>query len=598
MAIEAGDIQWNIGADLKGFKAGMAEASKSAKSMGAKFAKHSKAIGAGMTVAGGVITASLGKAVSSFAKTGDQVQKMALKTGVSTEALSELGFAAEQSGTNIETLGKGFKAQADFLEDAKDGLSTATDAMDKLGLSLSDLQGKSPEEVFSILGGAIGDIEDPLQKAALANDVFKRSGVELLPMFASGKAGIQALREEAQRLGVSLSQDQANSAAKFTDTMNSLKHSMSGVAIQIGGALVPVLNSLIERLTPVISRITSWMQANPGLTGSIAMITGAVGGLMITLGPLIIALPGLVTAFGLLKGAALLLTPSVGSLAVAINGLLLPITATLAVLGFTVVTVGMVIDQMSRLRGEQEAARQSEMATSDTLERLIQQYERNGIAIDRTALANKSLDEQIAEVNRQQIAAEMSAGTYGKQIDSTGKSIDDSATKTATHTQATQEGTRAQFGMKHSSAQVKSILERMAKSIKGRTDDYWDLADAATAAANATASVGGGGGKGINVPGRATGGVVNEPFTLVGERGPEIAAFPKGTRIMTNAQTRQAVSEGVSGGTSAGNTSSLSMGDMVINVTAGSGSSPQAISTQIKNDIYRDMAGIWNRIRG
>jgi len=521
MAINAGDIQWNIGADLKGFKSGMAEASKSAKSMGAKFAKHSKAIGAGMTVAGGVITASLGKAVASFAKTGDQVQKMAIRTGVSTEALSELGFAAEQSGTNIEALGKGFKAQADFLEDAKDGLSTATDAMDKLGLSLSDLQGKSPEDVFMILGDAIGGIEDPMQRAALANDVFRRSGVELLPMFASGKAGIKALREEAQRLGISLSQDQANSAAKFTDTMNSLKNSMSGVAIQIGGALVPVLNSLVERLTPVISRITSWMQANPTLTGSIVMITGAVGGLMLALGPLIIALPGLVTAFGLLKGAAMLLTPAVGSLAVAVNGLILPITATLAVLGFTVTTIAMVIDQMSRLRGEQEAARQSEVATSETLERLIQNYERSGIAIDRAALANMSLDEQIAEVDRQQIAAKESAGTYGNQLGETTKSTDATTTSTGLLTSATGDATGAQMSMKHSSKEVKSILERMAKSLKGRIGDYWDLADAATAAANATASVGGGGGQGVNVPGRATGGVVNEPFTLVGERGPE-----------------------------------------------------------------------------
>ena len=35
-------------------------------------------------------------AVKSFAETGDEIDKMAKRTGFSTEALSELGFAAEQ----------------------------------------------------------------------------------------------------------------------------------------------------------------------------------------------------------------------------------------------------------------------------------------------------------------------------------------------------------------------------------------------------------------------------------------------------------------------------------------------------------------------
>ena len=39
--------------------------------------------------------------------------------------------------------------------------------------------------------------------------------------------------------------------------------------------------------------------------------------------------------------------------------------------------------------------------------------------------------------------------------------------------------------------------------------------------------------------GRATGGVINERVTLVGERGPELITAPAGSRVHTNAQTKR-----------------------------------------------------------
>ena len=41
------------------------------------------------------------------------------------------------------------------------------------------------------------------------------------------------------------------------------------------------------------------------------------------------------------------------------------------------------------------------------------------------------------------------------------------------------------------------------------------------------------------VLGRATGGVVNEGMTLVGERGPELVSLPAGSRVYTNSQSRR-----------------------------------------------------------
>jgi hypothetical protein len=263
-------------------------------------------------------------------KTGDAIQKMSIRTGVSTEALSQLGFAAEQSGSNLEALGKGFKMQANFIEDAKDGLATATDAMGKLGLSVDMFKGKTPEQTFMILSSAIAGIEDPMQRAALAQDVFSRAGNDLLPMFAAGTEGIAAFRAEADALGLTMSQDDANAAAQFSDSLNALKQSVGAVGLQIGKALVPMLNDLMPKITEIVTKVIDWMKENPKLFKTITMVVGGIGGLLVLLGPLLVMLPGIVVAFKAVAAVAAFVAGALSWPVVAI-GLLIAAAVAVAV---------------------------------------------------------------------------------------------------------------------------------------------------------------------------------------------------------------------------------------------------------------------------
>ena len=78
-----------------------------------------------------------------------------------------------------------------------------------------------------------------LGTAALALEVFGRSGTGLLPMFAQGAAGIERLQAEARRLGLMMSGEDARAAEQFNDTLDALwktvKMGASG-ATATGGA--------------------------------------------------------------------------------------------------------------------------------------------------------------------------------------------------------------------------------------------------------------------------------------------------------------------------------------------------------------------------
>ena len=168
------------------------------------------------------------KSINAYAEVGDAINKMSLRTGFGTEALSKLRFAAEQSGASLETVELGAKRMASVLLDAELGLKTSLDALELLNLSLADFEGLKPEEQFLKFADALSKVEDDSRRAALAQDIFGRSGTELLPLFRQGEEGLAALSDQAERLGIVYSEDAAQGAADFVDAKNALSKSFQG----------------------------------------------------------------------------------------------------------------------------------------------------------------------------------------------------------------------------------------------------------------------------------------------------------------------------------------------------------------------------------
>src|SRR5262249_4483175 len=117
-------------------------------------------MGAGMQVAGlgaALVTPFLG-AAKVFADMGGNMMDMSQRTGVSVEALSELGFAAEQSGADLETLEAGLRKMAQTVTAATDGSQEAQQAFGKLGLTVGELEKLSPDEQFKLIADRLSQV--------------------------------------------------------------------------------------------------------------------------------------------------------------------------------------------------------------------------------------------------------------------------------------------------------------------------------------------------------------------------------------------------------------------------------------------------------
>ena len=287
-----------------------------------KIGNQFKAFGAGISAIGlkimGVgtaITAPFAAAIKHFMDAGDQLDKMAARTGVSTNALSELGFAAEQSGASISEIEKSIRKMQRTIMDAASGEKTYVDALKAANVAYKDLQGQSPESQFEKIADGINNIADPTAKAAAAMEIFGRSGTMLLPMLGS----VHALREEARELGLSIGPEQAKQAAVMTDAWNRLKRSTMAVFFNIGSAVAD--SGFLDAVTNSIKFVSRWVKANGDILRTVAKVGAGLvagGAAVFAFGKAIQfvgwAIDGVFSAFTLAKGAVAIFSTAIAIL--------------------------------------------------------------------------------------------------------------------------------------------------------------------------------------------------------------------------------------------------------------------------------------------
>lgn len=178
----------------------------------------------------------------------DHMNDLAKQTGVTVESLSQLKYAAEQNGGDIDTLSQGLKLLAKNAASAADGTGASAQAFKRLGVSVTDTHGnlKPTEEILLSVAETFSKYADGAGKAAAAQEIFGKNGVALIPFLNQGRSGIEALRKEADRLGITMSGATAQAADDFNDALSRAKSSIGGL---ITGAIGPLLPKLTEAIT-------------------------------------------------------------------------------------------------------------------------------------------------------------------------------------------------------------------------------------------------------------------------------------------------------------------------------------------------------------
>ena len=289
--IEAGRAFVTLLMKDAGFSKGVAAAGKKFESVG----KGMAIVGAAIAAVGATITAPLLEMVREFANAGDELYIMSQRTNESAEELQFLGYAAAQTGTDIETVQQAiFRAQK---------------------------EGKN----FDVLAARIAAIQDPARQSQAAIEAFgKKAGPFIIPMIRD----IVALREEFKALGLGMSNQDVKAAHELEGSYVDLKAIISQVRNVIGSALLPTMKDAIGRITNMIVTAGQWINANREIFASalkIGFVLTGVGTAIITLGGVVsaagLALIGINGVIGVMASVLGALVSPIGLVVAAVAGL-------------------------------------------------------------------------------------------------------------------------------------------------------------------------------------------------------------------------------------------------------------------------------------
>lgn len=149
---------------------------------------------------GGAGFASIANAALS---TAEAINDSSKQLGLSAEEYQKYSFAAKLAGVDSESFNQ---------------------AIGKLNTNIATgkLAFKDTNQGIQQLAERMLGAKDGIERARIANEAFGKSGKTLIPFLQQGKAGVKALGEEAERLGLIFENDLVENADNFKDQLEIL----------------------------------------------------------------------------------------------------------------------------------------------------------------------------------------------------------------------------------------------------------------------------------------------------------------------------------------------------------------------------------------
>jgi len=124
--INLGDAVLFFKGDMNDLDAALGRARQEADGHLGAMKQMAQEVGMAMTAMGAAIVGGLGLAVTNFANTGDEINDMSKKVGMSTEEVSKWGYALGQSGGDLSHLHTAVRGMAATMHPKLSGAPTAT----------------------------------------------------------------------------------------------------------------------------------------------------------------------------------------------------------------------------------------------------------------------------------------------------------------------------------------------------------------------------------------------------------------------------------------------------------------------------------------
>lgn len=204
--------------------------------------------------AGGVATALTGMAYKA-GLAADDLNTLSKQSGFSTDTIQRWQYASDLIDVSVDDIIGAARKMEKNVSSTSESVQTA---WKQLGVPLRDSKGefRDAEAIFNDTVAALSRVSNETERDTLAMTLFGKSANDLAGIIDDGGAALNELGQEAEDMGLILSQDALDGANKFNDALDRTKAIVTGELLQSGAklaeSLTPALESIVRVVTTVI----------------------------------------------------------------------------------------------------------------------------------------------------------------------------------------------------------------------------------------------------------------------------------------------------------------------------------------------------------
>lgn len=252
--VNLGTLTLSLIAQIGGFTAGLDAAERASKKSAEQIQKNIESIGVAGYAAGQALGQFLKQgidtALNAFPALIEQAAKfqdIADKTGGSSEGFANFAVSAKVAGVSIEAIADASTKLSKNLNGLDDESKAAGAALKALNLPIDDFKKLRPDEQIKAVANALGGFADGAGKAAVAQQLFGKSGAELLKFFKdyTDNGGDVTI----------LTADMIKQADDFADAQAKAKAQLSLMASALSTQAIPYITAFTSALTDTIKQI-------------------------------------------------------------------------------------------------------------------------------------------------------------------------------------------------------------------------------------------------------------------------------------------------------------------------------------------------------
>lgn len=249
-------------------KAAFSSVQKTIKSVtGVVFSLQSAVVSAAGIGGMGMLVKSSMEAADTLAKTADRI-------GTTTQSLAGLRHGAALAGVENAKLDTSLEKLNINLSKAVTGTGATAEAIDLLGLSADRLAKMSTDEAIYEIADAMVDVENTADRARIAQDLFGRSGLDMINMLAGGSEALKEAAEEADAFGTAISRVDAAKIEAANDAMYRAKQAVEGIGMSIAVELSPYIEHATNLFVNAAKEANGWRDEILSAIESIVMGIG------------------------------------------------------------------------------------------------------------------------------------------------------------------------------------------------------------------------------------------------------------------------------------------------------------------------------------